>query len=385
MVCIITLKSNFRIVRFLTKAQHALYGNYDVPMILPGSSSSVLTLLILGMICWGLWASMYKAAGEKWRFELFYFDFAVGVVLSAVIIGLTFGNLGFDGFSLSDDLRLAGKRQDLFAFVAGMIFNLGNMLVVAAVSLSGLSLAFPVAMGFGLVMGALWSFALNAGGNPLLLFAGAAVVAGAVVTGILARSTWLKAQVVSPVLDDTTPGKKVKRKKKSTGSKAVLVSLAGGVLIGSWPPFIQMARAGENGLGPYSIGLIFSLGILISTFVFNLFFMNLPVQGEPVEMSDYFRAKMKRHGQGILGGILWYAGMIAILIGGRVEGAAQVAPALSYGLSQGSIIVAALCGILIWKEFANAEMKVKAWLGLMLVLLIVGTGLVSFATVAPAQ
>jgi glucose uptake protein len=353
-------------------------------MILPASSTSVLMVLILGMVCWGLWASMYKAAGEKWRFELFYFDFALGVAIAATIVALTFGSLGFDGFSLLDDLRLAGKRQEFYSIAAGIVFNLGNMLLVAAISVSGISLAFPVAMGFALVMGAVWSFALNRGGNSLLLFAGAAVVLGSVIIAILARRTWLKAQTPVPEPEAAqTGGRKKQRRKKNTASRAVTLSLVGGILIGCWFPLVQMARAGDYGLGPYSIGLIFAIGILVSTFVFNMFFMNLPVQGEPVEMRAYVRARMRRHGQGILGGVLWYGGLIAILIGGRVEGPAQVAPALSYGLSQGSIVIAALCGLMIWKEFADADTKVKTYLGLMLFLLVVGTGLVSFAA-APA-
>jgi glucose uptake protein len=334
-------------------------------MILPGSSTSVLILLILGMVCWGLWASMYKAVGQKWRFELFYFDFAFGVVIAAILIALTLGNLGFDGFSLLDDLRLAGKRQEFYALVGGIVFNLGNMLLVAAISVSGISLAFPVAMGFALVVGVVWSFVGNRGENTLLLLAGGAVVLGAVVIDILARRTWLKTQ--SPPA------------KRNPASKAVMLSLVGGLMIGCWFPLAQLARAGEYGLGPYSLGLIFAIGILISTFVFNLYFMNLPVAGEPIEMREYLRARMKRHGQGMLGGLLWYGGLIAILVAGRVEGRAHVAPALSYGVSQGSIVIAAICGLVIWKEFANADAKVKTYLGLMFGLLVVGTGHVSFA------
>ena len=89
-------------------------------MILPGSYVTALILLIVGMVGWGVWANLFKAAGGKWRFELFYFDFAIGVVLMAGVLALTVGSLGFDGFSFADDLRLAGKRQDLSAFLAGV-------------------------------------------------------------------------------------------------------------------------------------------------------------------------------------------------------------------------------------------------------------------------
>jgi glucose uptake protein len=146
-----------------------------------------------------------------------------------------------------------------------------------------------------------------------------------------------------------------------------------------------MARAGENGLGPYSIGFIFAVGVFFSTFVFNLFFMNLPVKGEPADVTDYFRIRIRRHLTGILGGILWYAGGIAYFIGGRVEGAARVAPSASYALGQGATVVSILCGLLIWKEFAGADFTVKTWLGLMLVLFVLGIGLVSSAALVPAS
>src|ERR1700748_2416623 len=111
-------------------------------MILPGSYTAALLLLIVGMLGWGTWANMFKATGSKWRFELFYFDFAIGIMLAATVLALTAGSLGFDGFSFSDDLRLAGKRQDLFGFVAGLIFNLGNMLLMGAVAVGGMALGF---------------------------------------------------------------------------------------------------------------------------------------------------------------------------------------------------------------------------------------------------
>ena len=162
-------------------------------MILPGSYFGVLTLLILGMLGWGLWANTFKATGNKWRFELFYFDFAVGVVIAAVILALTAGSLGFDGFSFTDDLRLAGKRQDLFGFMAGIIFNLGNMLLLGGVSMAGMAFAFPAGMGFALIVAACWNFALNPGGNALFLFTGVAVVVAAIVFDILAFKTWSSA------------------------------------------------------------------------------------------------------------------------------------------------------------------------------------------------
>jgi glucose uptake protein len=343
-------------------------------MILPGSFAAVLILLIAGMLGWGVWANTFKATGGKWRFELFYFDFAIGVLLVATLLALTAGSLGFDGFSFADDLRLAGKRQELFGFLGGVVFNLGNMLLLAAVSLTGLAVAFPAAMGFALIVAGAWNYALNPGGNGALLIVGAAVVAGAIVFDVLAFKTAaaarLKAQIEAGAL---------KSRKRKTSMKGVFLGLAGGLLLGSFGPLIQMGRVGENGLGPYSIGFIFSIGVLFSTFVFNLFFMNLPVQGEPVDIGEYFNAKAGRHVLGALGGIVWYIGMIASLVASRVEGAAHVSTSLSYGLGQSGMVIAALCGLYFWREYPGADTAVKLRLGLMFLLLLAGIGLLSAA------
>ena len=111
-------------------------------MILPQSYPAVLFLMVLSMLCLGSWASLFKFAG-KWRFELFYLDFAVGLLFALVIYAFTFGNIGFDGFNFLDDLQHAGKRQWMYVFVAGLIFNLGNMLLMAAVSVRDWQWHFP--------------------------------------------------------------------------------------------------------------------------------------------------------------------------------------------------------------------------------------------------
>jgi len=348
-------------------------------MILPGSYTAALFLLILGMLGWGMWANLFKAAGGKWRFELFYFDFAVGVLLAAVLIGLTAGSLGFDGFGFRDDLQLAGKRQDLWAFAGGAVFNLGNMLLLGAVSVTGLAMAFPAGMGCALIVAALWNYAVNPGVGIGFVLGGAAVVAAAVVFAILGWKTLSLAKIKAQT--EATPGRV--RKPKSI-FKAVLLSLAGGVMLGSFGPLVQLAGAGENGLGPYSMGFIFALGVVFSTFVFNLFFMNLPVQGKVIEIGEYFRTRLPRHGLGVTGGIVWYIGLIAGLIRTRAEGAARVGPAVGYALEQGGIVVAALCGLFLWKEYQGADLAARVRLGLMFALLVAGIGVIT-AGVAVAR
>jgi glucose uptake protein len=339
----------------------------------------MMLVLFLGMFAWGTWANTLKAAGDKWRFELYCFDFAIGTLIAATVIALTWGNLGFDGFSFMDDLRLAGKRQDVFAFGGGAIFNLGNMLLLAGVSLVGMGVAFPVSMGFGLVVGVCWNYALNPGGNTALLFTGGAVVLGAVVTAALGYRTYT-AELMRVLVE----AGRIKSKNATISSKGVVLGVAGGFLLGSFAPLMQLARTGDNGLGPYSSGFMLAIGVVFSTFVFNLFFMNLPVKGEPVDMGDYFRAPIRSHAMGLLGGIIWYIGAIATLLGNRVEGAAKVRPPYAFALSQAGIIIASICGIVVWNEFAGADFKVKTYLGLMLILLAIGIGIISTASLVPA-
>jgi glucose uptake protein len=361
-------------------------------MILPSSYGVLLLLLIIGMLAWGTWANTLKASGGNWRFELFSLDFALGVIIAAVVLALTLGSLGFDGFSFTDDLRLAGKRQDVLAFAAGVVFNLGNMLLMGALSLAGMMVAFGVSMGFALAIGTIWSVLLN-GGNAVLSGVGAAIALSAVVIGILAYREYARAKFQAELralqeqlqAQPPTPGKsRTKVKKSNVSGKAIALSLGAGLMLGSFSPLAQLARQGENGLGPYSMGFILSIGIFFSTFVFNLFFMNLPIKGEPIDIVDYFRAGIRQHVPGLLGGILWYIGAIAVLLESRVDGPAKVQPSIGYALSQGGIIIAAICGLLIWKEFADADYKVKTYLGLALVLLAIGIGLVSTGAAAPA-
>ena len=187
-------------------------------MILPGSYAASLFLLLLSMLCWGSWANTFKLTGTKWRFELFYFDFAIGVFVCSIIAGLTFGSLGWDGFQFMDDLKLAGRRQDVFAFAAGIVFNLANMLLVAAISVAGMAVAFPVGIGLALVIGVIWSFIIRPVGSPVLLAAGCAAIVGAIVVDALAYRFFSLQKLMAAVQQ----GKR-KSTKKSFGAKGIVL------------------------------------------------------------------------------------------------------------------------------------------------------------------
>jgi glucose uptake protein len=330
-------------------------------MILPTTYIAALLLTILSMICWGSWANTFKLT-KNWRFELFYFDYAFGVLAAALIAAYTFGSMG-DGLTFSDNLMITGKRQIGYALLGGAIFNLANMLLVAAISITGLAVAFPVGIGLALVIGVVWNYLLRPAGNPLLLFGGAAIVIAAIIVDALAyreHTASMKGRIRFSV-------------------KGLVISLISGVLMGSFYPLVEMSRASEIGLGPYTAAVFFGIGVLVTTFVYNLYFMNLPVQGDPVPFTDYFKGPGKYHLLGLLGGIIWCIGAISNFVAASAPPEVNVGPAMSYAMGQGATMISALWGLLVWKEFAGATPRVKTMLTVMLLLFLVGLGMVSVA------
>ena len=342
-------------------------------MILPSTYYATLALMLLTMLCWGSWANTFKLTG-KWRFELFYFDYAIGVMLVAAIAALTLGSLGFDGFSFRDDLLHASKKQDIYGFLAGVIFNLANMLLVAAISVSGMAVAFPIGIGLALVIGVFWTYAIKPEGNPVMLFTGAALI----VVAIILNSQAYKQYKLSS-LDELVKTGQVKSTRKVVSIKGVFLALISGVLMGCFFPLVELGKQGDSGLGPYSIAVVFALGVFLSTFLFNLFFMNLPISGEPIEIFDYFKGNIRQHLLGLAGGVIWCTGTIASFVAASAEGQAAVGPAVSYGVGQGATLISALWGLLVWKEFKGAPGKVVAMLGLMLAFFVIGLAMISVA------
>lgn len=344
-------------------------------MILPGSYAFTVVLLVLSLVCWGLWASTFKLAG-KWRYELYYFDFAIGMGIAALIAALTFGSMGWDGFSFLDDIRNAGKRQELFAFLGGGVFNLGNVLLLAAISLSGMSVALPIGLGVALITGAIWSWATHPSGNLVFISFGCL----AVVAGVILNAMGYKAYVAHASKKKVASAQaKGKTARTDNGMKAILLGLGSGLLLGSFTPLIEMAADTENGLGPYSIAFIISFAVIASTFVYSLFLMNLPVQGQPVEMGEYFKGTARQHILGVAGGMLFSIGTVASLVANKAEGAAHASGIVSYALGHSAPVVGAICGIFLFKEFADGESKVKSLLYLTLILLATGITLVGLA------
>lgn len=357
-------------------------------MLLPTTYAVTIAVLVLCTLCWGTWANTLKKS--RWRFELYYIDFAIGAVLAGVIAAYTVGSMGSD-ISVQDNFLLSGKKQVIFAFIAGCVINLAIMLMVAATDLAGMSVAVPIIMGLALIVGAIWNYVMTQTGSIAALVGGILLVIGAVIVAALAKAkiegirsemaTAAKLLEAAPV-ESIVVGKKKKVVEVAGPGplRGVWLAIAGGFLMGAFYPLVGLCTEGELGLtNPYAVTLIFSVGMLASTFIYNLYFMNLPVKGLPTSFFAYFTGTLKQHFEGMLGGALWIVGTGALFAGLAAQGEAKVPSSIGYGFGYGAGLIAILWGLLVWKEFANADGGVKRLLGMMTVLLAVGIVLVAIA------
>jgi glucose uptake protein len=349
-------------------------------MILPTTYLAALLLSIVSMICWGSWANTQKLAG-KWRFELFYYDYSLGVLLCAAIAAFTFGSWLPKELTFSDNLLIASNHQMAYAVGAGIVFNLANMLLVAAIAVSGLAVAFPIAIGLALVIGVIWNYVLNPQADPILLFGGALLVMVAIVVDAFACDTYLDARQAAAVKAlQPDPRAKTKARKRGPGAaRGIVLSIVSGILMGAFYPIVEIAKEGENGVSPYGVAVLFGAGVFLSSLIYVPFFLNFPVDGEPLNASAYFKGSGRQHVLGIVGGIIWMAGGLANFIASSTPQKAQVGPAVSYALGQGATMVSALWGLLVWHEFKGASHRVQLLLVVMMVLFLSGLGMISIA------
>jgi glucose uptake protein len=329
-------------------------------MYIVSSYYVAVILCLVTMICWGSWANTQKLAQKSWRFELFYWDYVLGVVLLSLLFAFTLGSFGEGGRSFIKDLSQANWGNVFYAFTGGIIFNAANILIVAAMAIAGMSVAFPVGIGLALVLGVLINYVATPHGNPAWLFTGVALVTLAIIIDAVAY----------------------KRKASSANkvpAKGLLLSIAGGILMSLFYRFVARSMAlnfenPEDGfLTPYTAVVVFSLGVLISNFLFNTILMKKPIEGEAVSYNQYFSGSLKEHLTGIMGGVIWAIGMSFSIIA-----AGKAGFAISYGLGQGATLVAALWGVFIWKEFKGIK-SVNKLLIAMFLFFITGLGLIIYA------
>jgi glucose uptake protein len=335
-------------------------------MILIESYPLAVFFFIVSMICWGSWANMQKVAEKHWRFELFYWDLSIGLLLFATLAAFTLGSLGDAGRPFLEDLAQADFTSIIYAMLGGIVWNLGNILLVAAIAVAGMSVGFPIGGGIAWILGIIINYILvqmdpekSFQGNSNILWIGVAVVICAIYLSMLSY-------------------KRLASEKKKPTAKGIILSVLAGLLIAFFYGLVvksldnSYVAGGTGTLTPFTGVFFFSVGVFISTFIFNPFFMKYPVQGEPVKMKEYWAGNFKTHLSGILGGFIWMLGMVVSFMS---AGAAN--PAISYALSNAAPVVAILWGVLIWKEFKGAPKGTNALLTGMFVLYIVGLILIT--------
>jgi glucose uptake protein len=332
-------------------------------MILVENYTLAVLLCFLAMICWGSWQNTRNLAGNSWRFELYYWDFILGIFVFSLVMAFTFGSVGDAGRGFVQDLQQASWKHLINAAMGGAIWNLGTLLLVAAISIAGMSVAFPVGGGIGWILGIVINYIGTPGGNPYLLFGGSFIIVLAIVFSMLSYRMLANEQKKAPL-------------------KGILLSFAAGLMIALFYRFVASSldtsftpeTAGK--LTSYTAVVVFSIGALLSTLAFNPVFMRKPVQGEPVTMADYFRGKGKSHLLGLLGGAIWCLGNSVSFMS-----VGSASPAISYGLSNAAPVVAAIWGIFVWKEFREAPQGTNKLLGMMFLCYLVGLALIVYARI----
>ncbi len=333
-------------------------------MFIVESYGIAVAMCFVTMLCWGSWANTQKLATKEWRFQLFYWDYSLGVLVFALIMAFTMGSTGSSGRSFMSDMTQAESDALLSAFVGGIIFNLANLLLVAAIDIAGMAVAFPIGIGLALVIGVVTNYIAAPLGNAVVLFAG---VAG----------------VVCAILLDALIYRRLPASGQKTTGKGFVISIAAGVLMGFFYRFVAASMATDffnpeaGKLTPYTAVVFFSIGLLCSSFLWNSIVMVKPFVGDPVPFGDYFRkGSLKLHLTGIIGGMIWSLGMSLSIIASGEAGFA-----ISYGLGQGATMIAAFWGVFIWKEFREAPAGTNILLTFMFISFIIGLGLIIIARI----
>lgn len=334
-------------------------------MLIVESYSLAVVLCVVTMLCWGSWANTQKLASQEWPFQLFYWDYSVGVLLLTLVLAFTVGSTGAEGRSFLPDISQASGDAITTALVGGIVFNLANILLVVAIDIAGMAVAFPVGIGLALVIGVVTNYLADPVGDPAYLFIGVALIAVAIV---------IDAMIYRRLPRDAT---------HSVG-KGLGISIIAGIAMGFFYRFVAASMATdfanpEAGLmTPYSASVVFAAGLLLSNAVFLVPLMYKPISGERAPMTDYFnKGNTRLHLVGMLGGTIWSIGFCLSIIAAGAAGYA-----ISYGLGQGATMVAAFWGVFIWKEFKGAAPGTNRLIAAMFGLFFSGLGLIIYSRIA---
>lgn len=324
-------------------------------MLQPTTYGATVLVLVLAALFWGTWTNTQRA-DRKWRFELYTFDFAFGALAVVLLLAMTVGNSAAgNNFTFEDNLTVAAKRNMATAFGGGAIYCLGNIMILAGVVLAGMSTALPVGAAMGLLTGVAWAAIGGGPANAGLVYGGAGAALAAVIAAARAQSA---AAAAAPVKKGMHPG-----------WKGLILSCLGGVIIGIALPVVESSRAGEIGLGAYAAAVFMTLGVFTITPLVNLYFLNLPVQGEASSPLQYLKGTKRQHLLGIAGGALWAIGTTLFF---SSEGAGTYAGASKFlgneAVALGGAVVGGICGLSIWGEQAGAPKAKLILMGTMALL-----------------
>ena len=336
-------------------------------MILIQNYSLAIFFTVLAMICWGSWANTQKIAAKTWRFELFYWDLIVGIAIMSLIAAFTVGSLGVQGRTFLEDLATADFSSIGFAMLGGILWNIGNILLVAAISVAGLAIAFPIGGGIAWILGIIINYILillsgqEASEKPVTLWIGVVIIITAIV---------LSGKIYHIVA----------KEKKQASLKGVVLSVLAGLFIAFFYGFVvksldaSFVAGGTGKLTPYTGIVFFTLGVIISTLIINPIIMRKPIFGDPVSMKLYWKGTIREHSSGVLGGMIWMLGMTFSFM---AAGAAN--PAISYALSNAAPVVAVLWGIFVWKEFKGAPKGTNSLLLILFICYLMGLVLITYS------
>jgi glucose uptake protein len=326
-------------------------------MYQPQTYAVALAFMFVTMLCWGSWANTVKLC-PGYRFQLFYWDYVGGLLLGALAWGATLGSMGATGNSFWADLCSADGHHLGLAIAGGVTFNLANLLLVAAIDIAGLAVAFPIGIGLALVVGAVSSYLIAPHGNPWMLFGGIVLVVAAIVL-------------------DAGAYRLRELQHAATSRRGVILSLIAGLLMGCFYPFVSKAMTGEHSMGPYSTAFVFALGVLLCSIPANYLLMRRPLDGGPkVTMGGYAKAPFNWHLWGMVGGLIWCTGTTLNFVASRAQ---IVGPAVSYSIGQGATMVSAAWGVFVWREFAQAPAAAKKLIVWMFLFFLCGLTLIALA------
>ena len=318
-----------------------------------------LLFMVLSMLCWGSWANTMKLT-PGYAFQLFYWDYIIGALATSLFWGFTLGSMRGGELAFLPSIHQADGVHLAWALAGGVLFNIANLLLVAAIDIAGLAVAFPIGIGLALVVGVLLNFLITPKGNPFLLFGGVALIVLAIVLNAVAY-------------------RRREIQKKTLSWRGIEISVACGILMGISYPFVVKAITGNHALGPYAVSFIFAVGIALCSIPVNYLFMRRPLTASPpVQMKEYFLARGQYHLWGIMGGTIWCTGTTLNFTASHAH---IIGPAISYAIGQGATMVSAVWGVFVWREFSDAPVSARKLILPMFVCFIVGLVAVAVAPV----